>query len=227
MPSPCKQDLDYDAAVPIYVNRPFLVEYLHTLVFGTGHKNILEDFLYSACRTLQFLAMSRANAIIDLRISRPMRWLAGKSAELDGWSPIKNNEVLDLVEAVFLTAKDNGAVLLDPNLCVFQKIADEQPLFREYLQHMYEHDAVLSPDGRTRHLHYKLALKEALNPADESNQSCHAKTVEYLEVQCAAAIEKMHDAKLAIANKLSSQDGYNAVNKQSTAHAGTYEIDSW
>lgn len=104
-------------------------------MFNSGHSNILEDFLYTACRSMQFVAMSRANAVIDLRISRPWRWLCGKSSELLDWSPIKNNEVLDIVYDIFFRAKDNGALLLDPQLDVFKKISDEQPLFRDFQEH--------------------------------------------------------------------------------------------
>lgn len=80
-----RQDLDFDAAVPIYFNRPYLVEYLHTLVHSSNHSNILEDFLYTVLRSTQFVAMARANALVDLRISRSLRWLAGKSPELQNW----------------------------------------------------------------------------------------------------------------------------------------------
>lgn len=218
----CSQDLDYDAAVPIYVNRRFLVEYLHTLVFGATHKNTLEDFLYTTCRTLEYVAMTRANAIIDVRISRPLRWLTGKAAELRDWSPIKNNQMLDLVEEVFEKASRDGSVLLDPELKIFDTVADEQPLFYEYLQFMFEHEAVMSPNGRIRHLHYKLALQELLDPQDETNRRSREKTIEYLQVQCSAGLEKMHDAKLAIADKLTSLEGSNSVGKQSTAHAGCH-----
>ena len=37
-----RQDLDYDAAVPMYVMRPYMVELLHSRVYSKGHKNILE-----------------------------------------------------------------------------------------------------------------------------------------------------------------------------------------
>ena len=126
----------------IYVNRVFLVEYLHQSVFANGHSNILVDFLYTACRTLQFVAMSRANAIIDLRISKPIRWLAGKAAELQDWSPYKNNMVLDLVYEVFKRAQDDGNLLLDPDLRVFGSIEDEQPLFREWMVYTFCSDSL-------------------------------------------------------------------------------------
>ena len=76
-----RQDLDYDAAIPLYVMRPYIVDFLNTLVFGADHSNILEDFLYICFRSVQYVAMTRANAIIDLFISRPLRWLAGCAYE--------------------------------------------------------------------------------------------------------------------------------------------------
>ena len=97
-----RQDLDYDAAVPLYVMRPYIIEFLHTLVFGADHSNVLEDFLYSSFRSQQYIAMTRANAIIDLAVSRPLRWLAGNSYKLPGWSPLSMGRALDMVEKVFV-----------------------------------------------------------------------------------------------------------------------------
>eukprot|EP00966_Prymnesium_polylepis_P266466 6155539-Prymnesium_polylepis.1 len=209
-----RQDLGYDASVSIYVDRAYHVEYLQARVYSNDH--ILDDFLFKALTTEQFIAASRANGIIDLRISRHLRWLSGKSAELTNWSPLKNNWALELVEAVFERAKDNGRVLLDPELDIFKPIADEQPLFRAYLKHMFEDDAVLSPNGKTRHLRFKLALAELLAPQDETNARTTQKTIEYLQVQAAAGLAKMHDAKLAIADKLTSQGGASTLEKQPT-----------
>ena len=108
-----------------------------------------------------------------------MRWLAGKAAELQEWSPYKNNMVLDLVYEVFKRAQDGGNLLLDPDLRVLGSIEDEQPLFREWMEYIFCFD-VMSPDGRTRHLQFKLALDEALRPSDPTNVASHQKTVEYL-----------------------------------------------
>lgn len=188
----------------------------------SNHENKLEDFLYTVLRSTQFIAMARANAIIDLLVSRPLRWLAGKSTVLQGWSPYKMNGVLDLVHEAFVRGSQDGAVFLDPSLDIFQPIANVQPYFADFIEYTYNHDAILSPNGRTRHTHYKLARKELLEPEDPSNMLTHAKTVEYLQVQCSAALEKMQDAKLAIADKLTSQDGADAVAKTATAHEGLY-----
>ena len=133
-----RQDLDYNAAVPIYINRIYLVEFLHSRVHKSGHANLLEDFLYQMLICKSYIAMSRANAIIDLRISRPWRWLSGKTHELAhrGWSPIDMNGVADLIDQTLVKAKDDGSVLLDPRLRHLE--ADRRPPARvPAVPHLY------------------------------------------------------------------------------------------
>ena len=223
-----RQDLDYDAAVPLYMMRPYIVEYLHSVVFGADHSNVLEDFLYSTFRSEQFVAMTRANALIDLHISKPLRWLSGNSYKLEKWSPISMTRALDLVEQFFVKASTDGSLFLDSSLDIFKSIADEQPLFAAYRKYLYEEHKVLGPDGKTPHLAYKLAWDELLNPQDTTNSSAavREKTIEYLEVQCVAGLRKLHDPKLALANKLTSQDGANSFAKSSQAHTDTIGLDA-
>lgn len=208
------------------MNRSYLVKYLYAHVFSVGHKNILEDFLYQALLTNQFIAMSRANAVIDLRISRPHRWLAGKTGELENWSPIQMNGVLDLIDEVFQRTREDGSVLLDPDLDIFKPISDTQPLFRAYRQFTETYDTVLSPNGKVRHLHFKCALAEVLDPRDETNRRTQQKTIEYLQVQAKAALDKMYDSKLAIADKLSSQCGVNSLGRNATANAALRGVNA-
>eukprot|EP00966_Prymnesium_polylepis_P259721 5999344-Prymnesium_polylepis.2 len=132
------------------------------------------------------------------------------------------------MEAAFEKGRADGSIFLDPTLNVFAPVAAQQPSFKEYLKFTYQEQAVLSPDGRTRHLLYKDALAELISPQDETNQraSIRAKTVEYLQVQCAAALEKMHDPKLAIADKLTSQHGVNSFGKNAAAHEDTLRCHS-
>lgn len=127
---------------------------------------------------------------------------------------------LDLVEEVFQSAKDDASVLLAPDLNVFGPIADAQPLFKEYLEYTFSQHAILSPNGSTRHLLHALAKKELLDPEDATHKLTQQKTLEYLQVQCAAALEKMHDSKLAIADKLTSQNGENSIHNRDAASSG-------
>ena len=168
--------------------RPYIIEFLHTLVFSADHSNILEDFLYTSFRSQQYISMTRANAIIDLKISRPLRWLAGNSYRLDNWSPLSMGRALDMVEKLFGKASLDGAVLLDPELDIFEEIANEQQLFAEYRTHMYEKDHVYSPDGSTKHLIYQLVHNELFNPQDASNMATREKTITCGPFPCEADV---------------------------------------
>lgn len=219
-----RQDLDYDAAIPLYIDRKFFVEYLHTRVFTKDHKNILEDFLYVVFRSLHYVAMTRANALVDiLHISRPMRWLSGKSSQLTAWSPSSMGEVLDIVEQFFEQAQHDGSLFLDPNLDLFKSIADRQPLFAEWRAHLQE-EQVMSPNGSRRHYLWREVKRELLQPNDATNVSTRMKTIEFLEVQCHAALRKLHDPKLALRDKLTSVDGDSSVGNSAVAHADTIGV---
>jgi hypothetical protein len=173
----------------MYVMRQYMVEFLHSRVFTKGHKNILEDFLYQALCTTEYIAMIRANAIIDLLVARPMRWMAGKSADMTDWSPFSMGPVLDMVEQLFERGARDGSTLLDPGLFdrnhasyLFKSVADSQPAFAEYLDHVYTKDKVTAPDGEIKHLQYAKALEELLTPTDETNVKTRALTIKYLQV---------------------------------------------
>lgn len=170
--------MDFDAALPIYIDRKYFIEYLHGVVFGKDHSNILEDFLYVVHRSMQFIAATRANAIIDLIISRPLRWLTGNSHKLEGWSPFSMGEALDLVEQFFMRAQHDGSLFMDGELDIFEPIAAKQPLFAEWREFTLTKQGRMSPDGTTKHLLYKLARDELLAPVDPTNVSTTAKTIE-------------------------------------------------
>ena len=199
-----RQDLDFDAAVPKYIMRPYLVEFLYPLVYGADHSNILEDFLYIAYRTTEYIAMTRVNGLIDILVSRPLRWLAGNTYQLDNWSPLDMRRALKLVHDVFELAANDGSVLLDPTLDIFGPIAKVQPQFAEWRRFIFEEDHILSPDGTTRHLLWKLARDELLAPADPTNADPRVttKTINKIQVQSKGGLAKMIDPKLALARNL-------------------------
>ena len=228
-----RQDLDFDASVPIYLLRKHMVDFLHLHVFGADHSNVLEDFLYITLSALEYVAMLRANAVVDMLISRPLRWLAGKAYMLDNFSPLSLGTVgkkgaLDLAEEAMANAAINGATLLDPELDIFKEIAEQQPLFREWREYMFTKQSCLGPDGKTKHLMWQLARKEILLPSDPTNAHpiVQQKTVEYLEYQMVAGLEAMRDKKRSIAKHLASQDGAQAFDKNAQAHADCAGVDA-
>lgn len=187
------QDLDYDAAVPLYINRKYFVEFFDTRVYQKGHTNIPEDFIYVTFHSMQYVAMVRANALVDILISRPF-W---KSAQLVNWSPRSMGEVHGIAERFFIRDQHDGNLFLDPQLDLFNAIADQKPLFAQWRRYTFECDTVSSPSGSAKHLVWKCALVALLNPHDATNMRTRMKTVEYLEVQSAAALRKLHDPKQA------------------------------
>ena len=157
-----------------------------------------------AYRSTEYVAMTRANGLIDILISRPLRWLAGNSYQLDNWSPLDLRHALKLVHDVFELAANDGSILLDPALDIFEPIARVQPAFAEWRRYSYQEEKVYSPDGKVPHLIYKLVRDELLNPADPTNAApgVRARTIEYLEVQCKGGLAKILDPKLALARNL-------------------------
>jgi len=64
-------------------------------------------------------------------------------------------------------------------------------------------------------------LAEAQSPQNKANQSATEMTVELAEVMAKAALLKLHDPKLALADKLTSQDGCNSLGLNAEAHEAT------
>lgn len=130
-------------------------------------------------------------------------------------------KALDLVEQFLMRAQHDGSLFLDPELDIFEAIADEQPMFAAWRHYTRNEDSILSPDGQTKHLVWRLALDELRSPTDATNASTREKCIEYLEVQCVAALRKMHDPKLALRDKLTSMDGENSYGRSEQAHLDT------
>lgn len=133
-------------------------------------------------------------------------------------------EALDLVEQFFIQAQHNGNLFFDPNLDLFKPIADKQPAFAAWRRQTFEQDTILAADRATKHLVWQLVRDELITPKDATNMRTQAKTEEYLEVQCAAGLRKMHDPRLALRDKLSSVDGENSVANSNEAHTDTRGI---
>ena len=206
----------------MYINRLYIVKFLTPRVYAKGHSNILEDSIYVTHTKVEYVALIRAAAIIDLRIALPMRWIAGNGSKLENWSPFSMSPVLSRIEAVFERTSRDGRVLLSTGpLGIFEPIAAEQPAFREYLKWMYEEATVLSPDGKTKHLLYKEALAELLEPKDSTNMDSTAFTIDFLRVACTGGLSKLHDSRTVLPRYLVSQGGDLTLEKQAQAHMDT------
>eukprot|EP00965_Chrysotila_dentata_P144387 4769417-Pleurochrysis_carterae.AAC.1 len=127
-----------------------------------------------------------------------------------------------LLELTMMETTQDGAYLLDISLHIFESVADEQPLFKAYIEQEIEKEMVRSPDGLQSFSRYESVLStEAQTPSDPSNAVATTATINLLEVMAAAAIAKMHDPKISGADKLTNQEGVNAYYQNEDAHAVT------
>ena len=66
-----RQDLEFDASLPIFVDRPVLLKFLAPLCLAPGHENVLESFLWSVLNSTEMGALLRVNTLFNLLLSRP------------------------------------------------------------------------------------------------------------------------------------------------------------
>lgn len=218
-----RQDLAFDGAVPIYVGRPLMLEFLRDSVHLPDKKNTLEDFIWTVLSSREVVASLRVYALYDLLLSRQMRWLSGKGATLPGFSTYKMGEVFDGVEAALIAIAEDGNVLFQPDTDFFTGIAAEQPQFRAWRDAFFHQEIASVPDskGAVKHKVYQWALDEARAPTDDTYTEGHETAVEIAQLMANAALAKFHDPNLALSQWLESQDGENAFAKRQTEHVAT------
>ena len=214
-----RMDLAFDGAVPLFVNRVIVLEFLHSLVNVPGANNRLEKFLWRVLRCNEMTAVLRVCTLWQALVSGPMRWLTGCSTALHDWGLDNSNEVLDLVYDAMVKVAADGHTLLDPSFDPLESIAAKQPSFAKWRSERLLR-TVQAPDGTKHYIHARV-LAEARTPAGLGNAQATAMVVELAEAMAEAALVTMRDPLRAIADKLTSQDGVNAVGKCAAMHAAT------
>ena len=207
-------------AVPLYVNRRLMLEFLSPLVSTPGADNKLETWLWRHLSSKEVVALLRACTLFQLLFSGQMRWLSGKHLSLESWSPVSEAEVLNLAEGALQSLSTDGSKLFDPAFDPFAPIAAKQPAFRQWRDAQLQRTAA-APDG-TKHRLVEHALNEARAPTTAAgNEVATAVCVEIIEQMAKKGIEKLHSNRTALQEKLSSQGGAEAPEKQAAKHAAT------
>ena len=218
MPFACangsRQDIAFDGAVPIFVNRKIILEFLKSLIVP-GADNKLENFLWRVLSCNEMTALLRVNTLWKYVFSEPARWLAGKGSVLKDWSIDKASGVLDLIEQAMVKVAADGHTLLDPSFDPFSSIADEQPAFRDWRSRK-----MLASDGADSDIH-RATLSEARSPAGKGNSQATQRVVALAERMANAALTAMRDPRRAICSLLTSQEGEFAIGTDESKHAAT------
>ena len=212
-----RMDGTFDGAVPLYMNRVLILEFLHPLVHGPAAKdNMLEKFLWRVLSCTEMVALTRVCTLWQTLLTEPLRWLTGKASKtLDNWSMVDSNELLDKTYDLMVAVAADGSALLDPTLDPFAGLAEKQPNFADH-RRKQQLQTIKAPDG-TLHLSHVQTLQEARSPASAGGKESTPVTVELAQRMASAALVAMRDQKRAIADKLSSQDGANAANAANAA----------
>ena len=214
-----RQDLAFDGCVPLFVNRVTCVDFLRGYIDCPKSQNVLDKSLYTVMKCNEFTALLRVNTLWRFLFSDPLRWLCGSASKLDDWSLYKMGWVLEQVEAGMEQVVADPARLLDPEFDMFAAVAEELPAFRDWRAELLARPLKGCGDHT-----FADVLREARVPTPGSgNQQATPKVLELAKLQAEAALKKMHDPKLALADKLESQDGVNAWSKNEDAHRRTID----
>eukprot|EP00966_Prymnesium_polylepis_P054945 1270181-Prymnesium_polylepis.1 len=110
---------------------------------------------------------------------------------------------------------------LDPALDIFGPVAAEVPEFKEWHKQLLA-TTVKAPDGKTEHRVVEEVLRRLRSPtADSGEKQAQPRMLEIIKAQAERCLEKMHDKKIALADKLESQEGPNAYCSNLHAHRRT------
>ena len=214
-----RQDAAFDGSMSLFANWNINLHFLHGLVKVPRADNKLELFLWRCHRCNDLRALARVNTLWKLVLTDAMRWLSGSASELNDWSLVSADRVLELAEAAFIAIAADGRKLLDHNFDPFAEIADSQPAFAAWRKERAK-ETVTSPDGK-KHPVYERVGDEARSPTLKGNRQATPRTIALAERMANAALVAMHDTRRAIADKLTSQDGVNAPAKRQKMHEAT------
>ena len=174
-----RQDAAFDGSLSLFNNWNMNLDFLRGLVGHGKQDNKLELFLWRCHRCNDLRALARVNTLWKLVITDAMRWLSGKASELDDWSLVRADRVLELAEAAFIEIAADGRKLFDTNLDPFAEIAASQPAFRKWRTDRAK-ETKEAPDG-TPHRIYEDVLAEARNPTSKGSIQATRTTIALAE----------------------------------------------
>ena len=122
-----RHDFSTSAAMLLYHDRPFFVDFLQTRMWGD--KNILEDAVYVMLNCVEIVAEIRARAIIHDKLVEPLVFFCCSKAL--AWGPLNMSAVYNTLEKTLELVIENPSMLIDYELDVFAAFID-QPAYVEW-----------------------------------------------------------------------------------------------
>eukprot|EP00966_Prymnesium_polylepis_P102269 2368815-Prymnesium_polylepis.1 len=159
-----RQDMKLEGWEPILINRLVVLSFLKPIVNVPGKKDDskLDRSVYTSLRCNALTALARASTVFMNVLFAPHRCLAGKAPQLDDWSVVKMDELLDTMASTLGAVAADGEALFDPELGPYESVAEKQPVFAKWRKERSE-KVVKAHDG-TPYFRHVVALAEARSP---------------------------------------------------------------
>lgn len=214
-----------DGALCAYWNRKAHIEFLLHLFECGNDDNKLEDSLFCLLGSTEFIGVMRAMSIIAVRITNPLRWLAGKTYELAeyGWSARHMSRSYDDLESSLIEIIDDPSLFLKEDCMkkIFKRQIEQVEPFKEFLQCKFDTQTkrcVKDNNGVVNKIRsYQVIIKELFEPEDETNIATAAFMNEISKRLLGAFLKELRDPKKSIYNNLSSMNGARSWAKASEA----------
>ena len=137
----------------------------------------------------------------------------------------KMSECLDMVEQAMISIAEDPERALDPELDIFAPVAAELPACAEWRAELREL-TVTAADGKTEFKLVDEVLRRVRSPPPGSGEAqARPFMLKVLKAQAARALEKLHDKRLALSNKLTSQNGDYSFGNNADAHRRTIGVN--
>ena len=110
-----QQDGAFEAALPLYSGRNFIVEWMHKTLCENENNNILQHNLFIVLESVEIIVMTRVASIFFLAVIVPWWCLAGKTHELDhrDWAEKDMSVIYDILYIAFKLIAEDGEKMLD------------------------------------------------------------------------------------------------------------------
>ena len=209
-----RQDGSFEAALPLYIGRKYIVQFLHNTLCSNKTDNILQTTLFVVLECVEMIAQVRVASIFFISVIVPWRWLAGKCHELghNDWGEKDMSVICDLVYDAFALIEEDGEKLLDEEFImnIFSPLYNQLPEFEEYLTWYFEEKASY-PVGITNDEERILAMDEARAELFYPTQACNRQSNEFChrlaENIGSRVCSEMEDPRKSLHLHLSKCDG--------------------
>ncbi len=180
------------------------MHYLHAVFSTSGIDSILEQYLLTVLGSVEGMAAVQAQAIVHVKVVEPPRFFADDSAL--GFSPIDMGFVLDAIFQFLDLAKDNGALPMDIDLKIFDRVLkeDEKMHYAAWKQPKCDQKDY-SLDGRHVVNTHPLVMAALFTLEDADMQSTEIDTKNLLQALAEGFIDGMKTTSMS--DSLSSCEG--------------------